>query len=75
MSEIFGGLFFGRAYLFIYLFIFFFFWGGGAYYRNFTVFSMTNLFMALFSFCSIFKMSGCFDNGRWPNAHCLLIGD
>ena len=25
-------------YLFIYLFIFFFFWGGGAYYRNFTVY-------------------------------------
>ena len=31
MSEIWGGLIFGRANFF------FFFWGGGGYYRNFTV--------------------------------------
>ena len=42
-SEIWGRLIFGRAYLFIYLFIlfYFFFLGGGGggegYYRNFTV--------------------------------------
>ena len=36
----FGGLIFGRTYLFIYLFIYlrFFFFGGGGAYRNFTVY-------------------------------------